>query len=409
MSTRKTLKINPELFKLNGARKKHTDKSKKSRPIVERAHANNINKVKKEMLKRVKNFQKNNESNKIKEEKTNFNQPENANNLFENNEFSNPNFEREFNNSLNFLQDLAKKNKEKKKKKNQTLKTSSPNIKVNINLPTELEEAILKPLDQINQPSYGCLKSGNKPTFRQLHKTQKNTESGKPKIKIVLDNNVYFDSDHTPGNIHIDDLTPAPAPAPAPAPVTIKPQEFNEIIENKIDNLKISPTTNHDHYDRAITELDVLCKEQNELSNISKTIDIVNPVQIQETNDSAKAVSFSAIENSPNNEMLQLKNIPKIHKVTKTFKYKLGKKPGSNTVGILIKNRETQKRIKQELGFLKQKSIQEIKNHLRENNLIKTGTQAPTDVLRKLYEESILAGEVTNSNNNNLLYNYLND
>ena len=73
-----------------------------------------------------------------------------------------------------------------------------------------------------------------------------------------------------------------------------------------------------------------------------------------------------------------------------------------------IKNRETQKRIKQEVSQLKQQPIQEIKNYLRTKNLIKLGSQAPNDVLLKLYEDSILAGEITNNNASNLVYNFIN-
>ena len=45
-----------------------------------------------------------------------------------------------------------------------------------------------------NEPSYGCLKNGNKPTYTQLNKTQKRENSGK-RITISLENN---DSDDNP-------------------------------------------------------------------------------------------------------------------------------------------------------------------------------------------------------------------
>ena len=102
-------------------------------------------------------------------------------------------------------------------------------------------------------------------------------------------------------------------------------------------------------------------------------------------------------------------NIPKIKKITRTYTYKLGKIKGKNRIGILIKNRETQKNIKREVTILQQKSLQDIKNHLIDKNLIKAGSYAPNDVLREIYKESILAGEITNINNNNMVYNYLNE
>ena len=101
--------------------------------------------------------------------------------------------------------------------------------------------------------------------------------------------------------------------------------------------------------------------------------------------------------------------IPKLRRITRTYKYKLGKKKDAKHIGLLIKNRDTQKKVKQEVAQLKQQPIQAVKNFLREKNLIKLGSQAPNDVLRKLYEDSVLAGEITNTNNDNLVHNYLND
>ena len=104
-----------------------------------------------------------------------------------------------------------------------------------------------------------------------------------------------------------------------------------------------------------------------------------------------------------------MNNLPKINKTTRTTTYKLGKNKVNNNVGILIKNNKTQKKIKQEISLLKKQNIQEVKNNLRKNNLIKAGSDAPNDVLRKLYEDSILSGDITNTNDENLLYNYLNE
>jgi hypothetical protein len=100
--------------------------------------------------------------------------------------------------------------------------------------------------------------------------------------------------------------------------------------------------------------------------------------------------------------------IPKLCITTKTYKYKLGKNKDKRQIGVLIKNRDTQKRIKKEIEKLKQEDIQTVKNHLREKGLIKLGSQAPTTILRKMYEDSILSGELNNNNSDNLVFNYLN-
>ena len=60
----------------------------------------------------------------------------------------------------------------------------------------------------------------------------------------------------------------------------------------------------------------------------------------------------------------------------------------------------------EDFSSLANKEINDIKTYLREHNLIKIGSSAPNDVLRKLYESAMLAGEITNSNPEILLHNF---
>jgi len=75
---------------------------------------------------------------------------------------------------------------------------------------------------------------------------------------------------------------------------------------------------------------------------------------------------------------------------------------------VLIKDRGTRKKVLQAQKDLKRRNINDIKSYLREHNLIKAGSNAPNDVLRKLYESAMLAGEITNSNVETLLHNFTN-
>ena len=378
----RTLKINPDLFKMNGKiRNEKKNKSLKNKPILDEENSSKTNKIKKEMMKKVKDFQRNKEKEQIKDEKKQ--QPDN---LFEKNTYENSDFEREFNTSLNFLQDLAKKNKEKKKN-NRTVKNTIPNVEINLNLPDNLDiphKIEEKNINSSLNSSYGCLKNGNKPTFKQLNKTQKNNDDFKQKVKIVLENNV-FDDDIKP-DIKAD---VEPVINPIIEPLKENKPGLVEEINNKIEDLN---------------DIIPMKKIKNELLENEKKNEILklSTKSLMDNNEFDKIIKNEEDD-------IKLKEIPKIKKVTRKSTYKIGKLKDKNSVGILIKNRDTQKNIKREVSLLKQKSIQDIKNHLRSKNLIKVGSDAPNDVLRKMYEDSILLGELENNNNSYALYNYLNE
>jgi len=46
---------------------------------------------------------------------------------------------------------------------------------------------------------------------------------------------------------------------------------------------------------------------------------------------------------------------------------------------------------------------------LRDHGLIKAGSKAPNDIMRKMYESSMLSGDVTNQDNEILMHNFLNE
>jgi len=106
----------------------------------------------------------------------------------------------------------------------------------------------------------------------------------------------------------------------------------------------------------------------------------------------------------------KLKNIKNKNKKMKKVKirkttFKLGKHKDS--VSVLVKNRRTRKKLKKECNLLKKKSLPDVKEYLRQHNLIKIGTAAPEKVLRQIYENAYLSGDVFNKNPDNLLHNYM--
>jgi hypothetical protein len=94
--------------------------------------------------------------------------------------------------------------------------------------------------------------------------------------------------------------------------------------------------------------------------------------------------------------------------IKKTCKrtYTLGKSKVNRSVGILIKDNKTRKNIINAQKELKHHSISDIKKYLHKHNMIKSGSNAPNDVIRKLYESCMLAGEITNLNKDTLLHNF---
>lgn len=424
MTTQKILQINPELFQFNGGKKSLKKKEKKTKPIQDKTQSLKSNKLKKELLKKVKDYQKNKETEVIKDEK-NKEKDETmpGSNLFDSKDFENNDFEREFNKSLTFLHDLSKKNKDKNKKK--TLKLS--NADVNIDIP---KDCLI--YNSGKEPSYGCLKNGSKPTFRDLNKTQKhntnNTNTPK-RLQLALENNTYYDHSefHNKYQTHTNDTTETNKPN-IELKITEKTSQETSSSPNLSNNKPLSKVNNeiitasYDYTNNYVTNnketLNIIDINKNDINknDITKndiTKNDINKNDIKEEILNKDVVINETIQNKEEDtkkeDTKEESYIPKLRRITRTYKYKLGKKKDSKHIGLLIKNRETLKKIKQEVSQLKQQPIQDVKNFLREKNLIKLGSQAPNDVLRKLYEDSVLAGEITNTNTNNLVHNYLND
>ena len=88
-----------------------------------------------------------------------------------------------------------------------------------------------------------------------------------------------------------------------------------------------------------------------------------------------------------------------------TFKYNLGKK--HKIVSVLIKNASTRKKISSEHSRLKESKLNDMKNYLKRHNLLKSGSKCPPDVIKKMYEQALLGGDIRNTNKNSIVHNYL--
>ena len=375
----KTISINPNLFSVKGSKtKKNTkDKPEKIKPLI------SPNVLKNKLLSRIKEH-KNRENEKTTDKKKELT-PQKTSDASA--------YTDEFNTSINYLQTLSvhKKNIENKMKKEKrkeelerkTVKNYSsinePYQHVNIELPEELQEdivpintqqmifhpqppIILNTLNKGDVP-YGILKGGAKPTYRQWTRTNRNED------------------------VIVNDINPS----------------TNEKSEREMRLMKLREKIKIKQAEEEIKKrpVAILPNEDKPDDPIFKYNDIPQPSIIKPI-----ASPTSTPVNSLINDNEQIIAIKKITRKTIKRTYTLGRSKVKRSVAVLIKDRGTRKKIINAQKELKQKPINEIKSRLRDQNLIKAGSNAPNDVLRKIYESALLSGEITNSNAETLLHNF---
>lgn len=90
--------------------------------------------------------------------------------------------------------------------------------------------------------------------------------------------------------------------------------------------------------------------------------------------------------------------------------FRVGKSKVYPKIGVLVSNRTIRNQIQSKCQGLKETPIEDVKKYLVKRGFIRVGSSTPNDVLRKIYESAMLmCGEIQNHNQDNLLYNYLNN
>lgn len=392
----KTISINPSLFSIGGSKTKK-NREKKQKPTTVPLISPNV--LKNQLLKRIKEH-KQRETEHLDNNKKKLPTPqESIDNDIVNHEVSS--FSDEFSDSINYLQTLAKQKKindekanyerqrEKRKEQldRQTVRNyksiNQPYIEHNINLDLP-EELIAKPLIVVNTDNvnttgetiqfqkksvdsipYGILKGGTKPTYRDWTKTQRNYDVTNPNAALTIQR-LELNKEKSERENRLNNLREK-----------LKQKQLEETI---IKQENILPKDN-------LIQTPPLEAEQKRVENII----------------SGPELSVVPVNHGGGEDIIATK---KITKKTIKRKYTLGKSKNKRTVSILVKDRGTRKLILDAQKDLKRKPINDVKEKLRERNLIKIGSNAPNDVLRKIYESSMLAGEITNSNSEILLHNF---
>jgi hypothetical protein len=202
-------------------------------------------------------------------------------------------------------------------------------------------------------PKYGCLKNGNLPTYRSF---------------MCNNNNHNYTRNHrTYPGIH---------------PTT---QSISASTYKPTNNITIEPTIKPAESFATATDSIWTEKDQKIIAN-------------------QKMKEHVLAKSAPTKQIMNTRQIRK----TIRRKFDVGRSKKSNKIAVLIGCRKTRNKITTEKQLLKQVKIDDIKRQLIKNGLIKIGTIAPDDVLRKMHESIVMiGGDVHNYNSENSLYNYM--
>jgi hypothetical protein len=274
-------------------------------------------------------------------------------------------FDNDFQKSVEFLQTFADKHTEEAKL-NKTIKNSHMGVEpINTNHViggnNTFSEIYTFPSQKFSTPSYGCLKNGNLPTYRNLcNRTLKN----QPSISSM---NVVSPAVSSP-------LVSLPLVA-ASSPLAASPPITGTLANNGSSGINEQPQQ------KSIAER---IKSPTELLLIEK---------VKQKAESTKPKPMN-------------KKIKKLMRRT----YRTGKDQFRPRVSVLLPNKMIRRNVTTKSYLLKQTPIEEIRKTLLKQGFIKVGSSAPNDVLRKMYESvQMIGGEINNHNPDNLLYNFFND
>ena len=147
-----------------------------------------------------------------------------------------------------------------------------------------------------------------------------------------------------------------------------------------------------------IQELDALTKEEKDKS---EEVEVEIKEEKKEQKEQKEPV-FGCLKNGTKPTFRQTLT-PKTVKQYSSF----GKK--NDTVRVLIKDKSTYDGIHRDIEKLKKHNMNKIRNFLRTKRLYKVGSTAPDDVLREIYINVSLTGEIENKGGDTMIHNYLHD
>ncbi len=367
-SDKKTIQFNPDLFKIpdkRSTRKRSTEPKEIKVRGGKTSRTHLIRQIRNLQEERYKRMQENSNSGEYTGE------VKPASSIAD---YSSPSddFESDFDHSLQFLKNMVEQEKSHAAASppphNGTLRNSHPipppnysqtydlgvssphNYEIDLEVPAELNHALSTPPIKLTPrppaPQWGAMKNGNLPTYRGFHNmTQRNTPS-----LVMAAGGAASHNSHLGGGVG-------------------------------------GEGTQHGG--------SVNASSQHNGSMASPASELMNQIKMH------NAVKSSAVDAMPKRPKKQKRIVKRTFRVGKSKVYP--------RVGVLVANKTIRNDLATRLQEIKQTPIEKVKRDLIKRGLIKVGSSAPNDVLRKMYESvSMVCGEVQNHNSENLLYNYLN-
>jgi hypothetical protein len=437
MSTSKTIKINPELFKVSGRRSRKNGEAKPAspKPVI------SSEQLKSKLIARVKQHKKEETASIIASEKaatkamksavsTRVKKPSSYKEQADGDEFSK---------SLDFFSELSQRKKNEPKIASTALNKSIKNPNsvrsppVNVDLPLELMEIMFDD-KQPNTPSSsssssssfsnqnnlsslaipqvvpplklnyvvdniipGCLKGGLKPTYKSLKRLHSPAPTSTPPTMNNPNNNEQLFVQRVEEPIEREDrlnkIKQKMQQSTLAKPVLndVLPDSLPDSLPESLPDLESEENILKEEFKRSTAK-------RNDINALLTE----SPIQIETNNDGEKAKGEDVLS-----ILYPIKNKKTTLRTTKRS-YTVGRNKNGKTVGILVKDAHTRKKVMAAHKELKKTPINDIKKYLREHNLIKAGCSAPNDVLRKTYESVMFTGEVINTNEETLLHNFVN-
>ena len=431
MSSSKTIKINPELFKVSGRRSRKNGDAKPAtaKPVI------SSEQLKSKLISRVKQHKKEETASIIANEKATAKAMKSK---VSTRVKTPPSYKEskggdEFSKSLDFFSELSQRKKNEPKiastSLNKSIKKPMPTSHppVNVDLPLELMEIMFddkKPIAPTTSSTSsliipnnsstplklnytvdnlipGCLKGGLKPTYKSLkrmHTPVSPSISYEQRIEepIEREDRLNKIKQKMQQSIAVKPVSnelviiPQPTVSQPRTPLSQHTPLSTDTLPEVLPDLELEEDTLKEEFKRS----DIKRNDINALLTES-------PVQIDK-NDEKEMKSEDVLS-----ILYPIKNKKTTVRTTKRS-YTVGRSQNGKTIGILVKDAHTRKKVMTAHKELKKTPINDIKKYLREHNLIKAGCSAPNDVLRKTYESVMFTGEVINTNEETLLHNFVN-